>query len=388
MWSWFASSLIRDPVDLEKSSLHVGLEGIPISDMHVYQDIGTGMWEVTSVNKDDSFGTILGKDHPRGALAVAEYAQSVGDSGWNALSVRSTLPPHPRGDPKWYSRDEVQNDYLVSKLAMGYLEGFVTCPKIQDWYRNFYQGMFDGGDPKMETLDFLEINHDWMMQESARLWKTSEYWLTVRGTMAQLHGMLAGIRAACPGVDEEEDEVHHILPASGGKMVSDFDGNHEWLGGHTAGGGRRCLNEQEPHLHRGIYLPSIHRRPSLIHLLLLNANGDLYQIAAKFNQGTAPPYNDDYNDDDRISTAKRNGKARKENRRSMRGQVGGPQDSMSEAQRNYANLHRGFTKMVPSHCSALIKVLPITAIFSSVILHGMITSAQLRASSRRMSTHW
>lgn len=363
VWGWFASSLIRSPVDIERSSLYVGLEGLPLSDMHVYQDVVTGVWEVTSTETNPKLGTKLKKYHPRGALALAEYKQSVGDSGWNALSVRSTMPPHLGDDRKWHSRyiprDEILNDYVVSKLAMGYLEGFVTCPKIQDWYRNFYQGVFDGGNPKVETLDFLETNHDWMIQESARHWKTSEYWLTVRGTMAQLHGMLAGIRAACPGVDEEEDKVHQILPGSGDKMVSDFDGSHEWLGGRSGGEDDDATTSETPTFHRGIYLPSIHRRPSLIHLLLLNANGDLYQIAAKFKQGTAPTYDDDYNGDDDYSKAKRKGNVgQARERRSMRGQAGGPQDSMSRSQWHYADLNRGSTMMKPSHCSALIKILP------------------------------
>ena len=32
------------------------------------------------------------------------------------------------------------------------------------------------------------------------------------------------------------------------------------------------------------YLPNLKKKPSIIHLLLLNANGDLYQIAAKYEQ--------------------------------------------------------------------------------------------------------
>ena len=96
----------------------------------------------------------------------------------------------------------------------------------------------------METLDFLETNHDWMMEQSSIHWRDSEYWLTVRGTLAQLHGMLAGVRASCPGIDdlalvEGEGSVlrgnQHILPQSGGKRVADFDGVEEWLGGHSGG---------------------------------------------------------------------------------------------------------------------------------------------------------
>ena len=45
-----------------------------------------------------------------------------------------------------------------------------------------------------------------------------------------------------------------------------------------------------------IHLSNLHRYPSLIHLLLLNGDGDLYQIAAKFDQPEAPPSTAD--DDD------------------------------------------------------------------------------------------
>lgn len=295
----------REGFDFKHGYYFLGLEGIPLSSLQVYHNEGSDTYEVTS----EDVNPRLGANHPRGALAVAKYQQSVGKSGWNYLSVRSTMPPDlgvREYHSRYVSREEILNDYLVSKLAMGFLEGHVTCPKIQDWYRNFYQGMFDGGDPKIETLDFLETNHDWMMEQSSIHWRDSEYWLTVRGTLAQLHGMLAGVRASCPGIDDlanVKGEAHvlrenvHVLPQSGGKRVADFDGKEEWLGGHSGGEDDDEVVSDKPSFRNGIYLPSIHRRPSLIHLLLLNANGDLYQIAAKFNQGTAPPYWDDDEDD-------------------------------------------------------------------------------------------
>jgi hypothetical protein len=297
-------TLPKEGFTFERGYYFMGLEGIPLSSMHVYHYEGTDTYEV----KGAGINPRLGANHPRGALAVATYKQTVGKSGWNYLSVRSTMPPDLGSDEYDHhvTREEVLNDYLVSKLAMGYLEGHVTCPQIQDWYRNFYQGMFDGGDPKMETLDFLETNHDWMMEQANLHWRDSEYWLTVRGTLAQLHGMLAGIRASCPGIDDlarvEEDlsalkKRTHVLPESGGKRVADFDGANNWRSSHSGGEDDDEVDSDKPSFRNGIYLPSIHRRPSLIHLLLLNANGDLYQIASKYNQGTAPPYVDDDEDD-------------------------------------------------------------------------------------------
>lgn len=414
-------SLPREGFDFERGYYFLGFEGIPLSNLQVYHNKGSDTYEVTS----DSVNPRLGANHPRGALAVAKYQESVGTSGWNYLSVRSTMPPD-MGVNEYHSRhvsrEEVLNDYLVSKLAMGFLEGHVTCPKIQDWYRNFYQGMFDGGDPKMETLDFLETNHDWMMEQSNIHWRDSEYWLTVRGTLAQLHGMLAGVRASCPGIDDlamVEGEAgvlrenQHILPQSGGKRVADFDGVEEWLGGHSGGEDDDEVVSDKPSFRNGIYLPSIHRRPSLIHLLLLNANGDLYQIAAKFNQGTAPPFWDDDEDDGNIRgesfdptsdktpaasqqserynaellledpappLLRANGKVVQDGlpmealdelglgsvlssqRRSKRARgeplLSSPPQELTRKQKYMAEMGRGSTLHPPDHCSALIKLLP------------------------------
>lgn len=85
-----------------------------------------------------------------------------------------------------------------------------------------------------------------MVAEAEKQWKSSTYWLNVKALLSQLDGMLEGIRQGCPGTTAERKN-----------SIS--------------------------------YLPNLHERPMLIHLLLLNANGDLYQIAAKFDQEKAPP---------------------------------------------------------------------------------------------------
>ena len=60
--------------------------------------------------------------------------------------------------------------------AAGYLEGYSTCVEILQYYNNFYFGLFDGGDPTREALEYLEENHRWMASEAEKNWQTSDYW--------------------------------------------------------------------------------------------------------------------------------------------------------------------------------------------------------------------
>ena len=53
-------------------------------------------------------------------------------------------------------------------------------------------GMFDGGNPTDESMEFLLSNHDWMVEQSSLYWQTSEYWRTVRGMLSQLTGIVSG----------------------------------------------------------------------------------------------------------------------------------------------------------------------------------------------------
>jgi Phospholipase B len=92
--------------------------------------------------------------------------------------------------------------------------------------------------------------------------QTSDYWLAVKGLLAQLNGLLDGIKTGCPAFS-------HI-------PVTYIDDKQH---------------------HNGVYLPSLTRNPSLIHLLLLNANGDLYQISDKYSQKDSGPTTDDSDDE-------------------------------------------------------------------------------------------
>lgn len=170
-------------------------------------------------------------------IAQGVYEHSV--TSWNQLDAQVTDVFSTVKD-----RDEMFDLYFQSMEAVGYLEGYVTCLDINHYYVNFYSGLFDGGDPTPETVNFLEENYEWMVNMAEREWKYSSYWLNVKALVAQLNGLVHGLQSGCPGSEP------NLLPA---------------------------------------YLPSLHKNPSLIHMLLLNANGDLYQIAAKFDQPDAGP---------------------------------------------------------------------------------------------------
>ena len=68
----------------------------------------------------------------------------------------------------------------------------------------------------------------------------------MKGIVAQLNGLLAGAQAGCPGYQPVVEN-------------------------RTAGVSQ---------YYRGVYLPSMTRGPALVHLLLLNGNGDLYQVGS------------------------------------------------------------------------------------------------------------
>jgi hypothetical protein len=185
-------------------------------------------------------------------LAIGSYEKDVNGSGWNYMRVSATDIPIPSRNTKTY-RDEVEisnqlvDAYISRMRALGHLEGYMTCKEISLYYLNFYSGLFDGGDPTDEALDFLQKNYDWMKSLAEKHWAYSEHWLAVRGFLAQLDGLVSGQNQGCPG--------------------SDGPSRHS----------------------SAAFLPTLKRRPATIHFLLMNGLGDLYQIAEKFNQRNQPP---------------------------------------------------------------------------------------------------
>lgn len=176
-----------------------------------------------------------------------------------------------------------------------------------------------------DALNFLQTNYDWMKSMSEKHWRYSEHWLAVRGYLAQLEGMVEGQNHGCPGTQSSATSS-------------------------------------------AAYLPTLTRRPSVIHFLLINANGDLYQIAEKFNQKNAPPSEilpDDYFKDEidlmpqmkmRQSPATDSDrKPAKSHRAAPRNLVDSNKEDNADQpiDKNWLSLHR-----LKDHCSAIIKLLP------------------------------
>lgn len=242
------------------------LESVPMAPMSVVYDSAHDIYNVL-----DNYPL---HGHTPKVVANGSYIRNVNGNGWNYLSVQAvfdplTLDPQTPRSPNTQTRPrspDFPDAYIRSMGALGYLEGYLTCHEMNAWYVNFYSGLFDGGDPTDEALQFLQQNHDWMVAQADRNYADSEYWLAVKGILEQLDGLVSGIKAGCPGSG---------IPASGTST--------------TTSTGR-------------VYLPSLHVSPSLIHVLLMNANGDLYQIAEKFAQSSSPsspiintlPNDDDY----------------------------------------------------------------------------------------------
>ncbi len=184
-----------------------------------------------------------------------------------------------------HNKTELAVQWLRTRMGMGFFEGYTTCLEVRDWYANSYQAQFDGGDPNEAILRFLESNHDWMVRQANLHWRSSDYWLSIKGRLAQLHGLLAGVRAGCPGTNEPRGKTFFVQPASGIETVQEIDGHRDWIGQASAGNDYTYYyNNMSPRSNAdGIYLADMDRTPALIHLLILNANGDLYQIGDKFN---------------------------------------------------------------------------------------------------------
>ena len=227
-------------------------------------------------------------------LATAEYSVNLDDNGWNYMSITAidmlelkvqdtsvfdeahgvTIDNKVHQDAKnHHDKDKhhappvsyrfgdyvdtmktandltlVRQQYVRSMHSVGVLEGYLSCKEIGDWYANFYDGLFGGGEVNLPTMEFLEANHVWMNAQAALYWEVDDYWMSVKGLLAQLEGMLIGAKTGCPGVplDEQSDDAHNV------------------------------------NTYKGIFMPTMEHGVAMQHLLLMNANGDLFQVMQKY----------------------------------------------------------------------------------------------------------
>jgi hypothetical protein len=101
--------------------------------------------------------------------------------------------------------------------------------------------MFEGEAPNTQTLRFLNDNFNWVKSQANSRYGTDDYWLSIQGIVRQLEGFLDGFTNGCP------------CQGSCSSSSSSY-----WTMDN----------------------------PTIMHLLLLNADGDLYQVTEKFFSGS------------------------------------------------------------------------------------------------------
>jgi hypothetical protein len=239
-------------------------------------------------------------------FASGRYTQNFRGNGWHYLEIENAP----------VSSDE---DYIKGMKAVGVLEGFLTCNHTKQFYLNYMHGMFEGRLPMDSTINFLRKNYNWVRAKADTLYTSDDYWLSVKGTLAQLEGMVEGHRLSCPCEEEP----------TGAK-----DGRDE---GSKCDGSFWTMNN-----------------PTIMHFLLLNANGDLFQINQKFVES---------NDDRRTRRLHPRDGHHKRMSPEMGVESADAQETMTSldaSNSSSAASHRQLRlpRKRTNHCSAIFKLLP------------------------------
>ena len=240
---------------IEETSLASYGQSPPADVFHAELDRKTGL---TGIYGMDSAGNYR-------LFARGEYLLNVSGSNWNYLNVENTQTHN----------DE---DYNRAMRAVGFLEGFLTCQHMKEYYLNFLHDMFEGSLPSKQTQRFLRKNYEWTTKQANERYHKDDYWLAVKALLEQLDGMLSGFLESCPCIQNCDDTSLSSL-----------------------------------------------NQPTILHLLLLNADGDLYQITEKYTE-----------------VARR----RLQRKRSLLERA-----AIQEPMKNHSS-------PFDNHCSALIKLLP------------------------------
>jgi hypothetical protein len=168
--------------------------------------------------------------------AFGYYYTNYNESGWNYLTIdMQTEITH-------------SEDFLAYSKSYGYLEGYITCQEIDNFYPNFYSSVFGNSSPGNETIAFLNQNYEYLQTMSEELSSTDDYWYTVKSILLQLEGLYEGFVDGC-----KKDQITSLDTTSTATTAAMGDSN-QW---------------------------STLDNPTLQHFLLLNAWGDLNQIMRK-----------------------------------------------------------------------------------------------------------
>lgn len=192
-----------------------------------------------SVNYNSATGKYsVSKSYDGTADAFGYFYPNLAESGWNYLDASMQTNNINSAD-----------EYVQKSRSLGYLEGYATCNEIYTFYPNFYSAVFGTSTVGQGTLTFLQENYDWLEKTAKENAGTDDYWLTVQGILAQVNGLLEGFSAGCNKVPGEA-----FTPAS--------------LKGSLTKTNKYATLDQ----------------PTLLHFLLINAWGDLYQITMKYRE--------------------------------------------------------------------------------------------------------
>ena len=189
----------------------------------------------------------LGGDNPL-IEASGQYEKNV--SGWAFLSIATSLP---------VSID----DQIVKFRAAGIVEGYLTCTELKQSYPNFYADNFGRDLPSEDLLNFIIENYQWMRSESEKQYRASSYWLATKSSLEQLHGVVEGYLNSPCNRRRDRDVV-----------LIDQHASQEWETTIA-----KQLRAQMAHVNDVEQL-------GLLHLLLMNAWGDLYTIMTKLSLNT------------------------------------------------------------------------------------------------------
>lgn len=245
-------------------------------------------------------------------LADGLFHRNLNNNGWNYLSIETMdlksfayrlniTKGHELSSSEQLST--IREQYIKNMKALGYLEGYLTCNEIKQYYENFYTDSFSNMNLTREAVDFLLLNYQWMSIQSEQYYSFSNYWLVVKGLLSQLNGMVQGARDGCstfgndytvdtPGINRDnmgnsQGKKKTTSPSSTrGHSHAQSDSTTYQSSPNTPFTFQTILTASDydkPELHyNDVFLPSMHKRPELIHFLLVNANGDLFQIKQKY----------------------------------------------------------------------------------------------------------
>lgn len=170
----------------------------------------------------------------------AAYTQNI--EGWNDLTLSVS------------SEFELESDsfdqFLAVMRASGIAEGYLCCTELIQSYENFYADNFGDSFPPDDVVSFIIDNFIWINGQS-RAYPKDSYWLTVRGAVESLLGVIQGFwLSSCV--------THSSTPVNAQNIIQTLQS--------------MPIEELKPQPHRF----------SLLHLLMMNAWGDLYTIMTKY----------------------------------------------------------------------------------------------------------